>query len=504
MFVDNFSPMELKPSVNLRQQLVLSPRLYQSLKILRLSASDLMELIQKELNENPTLEMPEPSDLDLEPSGSSAEMPEDRELWRDMAAANRGETSPGRRDPLRTAAVAGVVELAASPVTLCDHLSTQLNLLPLKDEQRCAAMAIIGNLDDDGYLREPIPEIAATIERPPEDIEAMLKIVQDFDPPGIAARSLEECLAIQLEQMNAGELAKQIAARHLPQLARSAYGEIAKELKVPVARVEQAASLIRSLNPSPGSLFEISPPAARIIPDVYVSRGQGRARVLANREMLPSLHVSDLYRQIADAARAGTPKPGRSPAAPAGGPATATDLGTAPADQETIDYIRKKVREASRLIRDVNQRRATVTKVARAIADAQPDFMEKGPDYLRPLSLDDIAAGLEVHPSTVSRAVLGKYMSTPYGIFEFRFFFSAGYSSCGESGKGLAATAVKKRLKKMIKAEDPARPLSDQKLTGLLRQDGIPISRRTVAKYREEMMIPASWDRKKKVLPERS
>lgn len=490
--------MELKPTLRVRQQLALSPRLYHSLKILRLSATDLMALIQKELDENPTLEMPEPSDLASEPISSGAGMLGEQELWRDMAAANSGESPLGRRDPLRADNVASAVELAASPVSLCDHLSMQLNMLPLKEEERCAAMAIIGNLDEDGYLREPLVEIAATVDRSVEDIEAALRIVQSFDPPGIAARSLEECLIIQLEQMNSQGIATQIAEKHLPQLARGAYGDIAKELKVPVARVERAATLIRSLNPSPGSLFDSSPPAARVIPDVYVSKGAGRARVLANREILPSLHVSNFYRQIAEAAKAGASKKDSSGGVSAGGPEAGSPEAPAIADPETADYIRNKVRDASRLIHDVNQRRTTVAKVARAIADAQPDFMEKGPDYLRPLSLDDIAAKLDVHPSTISRAVLGKYMSTPHGIFEFRYFFSAGYSSCGECGQGLAATAVKKRLKKIIEAEDPRRPLSDQKLTNLLKQDDIPISRRTVAKYREEMGIPPSWDRKKK------
>lgn len=463
--------MELKPTVEARQQLALSPRLYQSLKVLRLSAADLLSLIQKELNENPTLELPEPSDFDLEAVSAGTGQAAEQELWRDLEAAHRDEYAPARRDPFRAGAPARALDLAASPVTLADHLSLQLNLLRLSDRKHRAALAVIGSLDDDGYLREPIAEIAATTNRPAAEIEEALAIVQGFDPPGIAARSLEECLVIQLKQMNAGKLAIEIAEMFLPQVAKGAFTEIARELKVPSARVRRAVELIRGLNPSPGSLFDINPPAAAVIPDVYVNMEEGRVRVLANREILPSLHVSRMYREMA-----------KDAAAAAG------------ADKQTVSYIKSKMREASRLIRDINERRATVTKVAQAIAQAQPEFFRQGPEHLRPLTLDDIAARLEVHPSTISRAILGKYMSTPFGIFEFRFFFSSGYSS-REAG-GLAATAVKKRLKNIIDEEDRQRPLSDQKLTGLLKKDGIPISRRTVAKYREEMEIPASWERK--------
>lgn len=454
--------MELNHTLQTRQQLALSPRLYQSLKVLRLSAHELQDLIQHELDENPTLEIPEPADFDLG-SGQGAEM----DLWRDLAATARDEGAAPRRDPMRIA----LADLAASPVTLSDHLTLQLNLKQLREAERRTALAIIGSLDEDGYLREPVEEIAATIDRPVAAIGSALKTVQSFDPAGVAARSLEECLTIQLEQMGASALAKQIVRNYLPQVAKSAYGEIAKSLSVPVGRVERAVAVIRGLNPSPGSLFDTNPPAGAVIPDVFINRERGRVRVLANREILPSLHVSRLYRQMADSA------------------------GQVKADAETIAYIKTKIREASRLIRDIDQRRTTVTKVARAIAEAQPEFFEKGSSYLRPLGLEEIAARLKVHPSTISRSILGKYMSTPYGIFEFRYFFSAGYSSCGAGG--LASTAVKKRLQKMIEEEDRRRPLSDQKLAGLLKEDDIPISRRTVAKYREEMGIPPSWDRKK-------
>ncbi|MHB1390432.1 MAG: RNA polymerase factor sigma-54 [Thermoleophilia bacterium] len=471
--------MELKPKIQTRQQLALSPRLYQSLKVLRLSAHELQEVIQKELDENPTLEIPEPADFDVDLGRVESEGAIERELWRDLAAAGRDEGAADRRDPMRPSQGVNAAELTASPVTLAEHLTVQLNLARLSPRQHRVALAIIGNLDEDGYLRETAADIAANINHSVTGVEDVLQVVQGFDPPGIAARSLEECLIIQLRQLRAGELARQIVEHHLPYVARGDMAGIARSLHVPVARVQRAVSVIRDLNPSPGSLFDSNPAAAAVIPDVYVIRDKGRIRVLANRELVPSLHVSQLYRQIADSAK----KTGSPP------------------DQETADYIKTRIRKASRLIRDIDQRRATVTRVARAIAEAQPEFFTEGPGSLRPLALNDIASKLKVHPSTISRAILDKYMSTPWGIMEFRYFFSAGYAGSGAAG--MAATAVKKRLQQLIEDEDLLRPFSDQKLATLLKQRQIPISRRTVAKYREEMSIPPSWDRKRKAARQR-
>lgn len=458
--------MELKPALktspSVSQQLVLSPRLYQSLSILRLGAQELQELIQKELVENPTLEIPEPSEMDQE-HGNTAE----RELWDDYLGTHRSEG--GSYSGSGEATAAG--ELTASPVTLTEHLTMQLELESLDDRQRRIGLAIIGSLDEDGYLREPLADLAETIARPVSEIEDVLTLVQHFDPPGVAARNLAECLANQLEQMESGETAVRIARDFLPEVARGAYADIARSLSVSTTRVRNAVKLIRSLCPSPGSLFDTSPPASIIIPDVYARPDRsGRVRVLANKEILPSLRLSRLYKEMAEA-------------------------GNGAADKETTLYVKEKIQDAARLIRDIDHRRTTVTKVARAITESQPDFFILGPEHLRPLGLEEIAARLDVHPSTVSRAILGKYMSTPYGIFEFRYFFSAGYAT--SSGEGLSATAVKKRMKGLIDSEDSNHPLSDQKLVDKLQEFGLDISRRTVAKYREALGIPASWERKK-------
>lgn len=453
--------MELKPSLAARPQLSLSPRLYQSLKILRLTAADLQQLIQEELNENPVLEMPEPSDF-----GSREDSHSERELWHDFLAS-RSRDAAARGDG---SAPLNPPELAASPVTLADHLTLQLDLEELDGPRRHAGLAIIGSLDDDGYLRDNTLEIAAATGVARADIEAALVTVQRFDPPGVAARSLEECLLLQLGQIGGNRLAGQIIRSHLPRVARGAFAEIAREIAAPVARVRQAVALIRSLNPSPGSLFDTGPPAGAIVPDVFVDISQGQVQVIPNRELLPPLRLSRLYRDMA---------------------ADGDSL-----DRDTRKFVKSKLREATCLIRDIEQRRATVTDVARAIAEAQREFFRQGPGSLKPLSLDDVAGALKVHPSTISRAVLGKYMSTPYGVFELRYFFAAGYAAA--DGKHLAATAIKKRLSRLIAGEDPRRPLSDRKLADLLKVEKIDISRRTVAKYREAAGTPPSWMRKQR------
>ncbi len=447
--------MKIKPSLSVRQQQKLSPRLYQSLKILRPDAAALQELIRKELYENPVLEIPEPADFD---TGS----PPGPALWRDyeMAARQTGSRSMRTGRP-----AAGPAELAASPVTLADHLTLQLDLARLSPARRRLGLAIIGSLDGDGYLRDPLRDVARAGGGTAAETRKVLRIVQEFDPPGVAARNLEECLMIQLKQMGAGKTALAIAEKHLGQVARGASRDIARELGAPAGRVEKAIALIRSLSPSPGSLFDASPPAAAVIPDVFIQVSQGRVQVLANPELTPALKVNPIYKNMAGAAEAAT-----------------------------RDFIKSRLASAGRLIRDVNKRRTTLIKVSRAIAKAQPAFFDSGPEYLKPLTLDRIAAALGVHPSTVSRAIMGKYMSTPFGVFEFSYFFSAGYAAAGGN---LAASAIKKRLVSLIAGEDSRRPFSDQRLADLLKKEYISISRRTVAKYRQQAAIlPASQRRK--------
>lgn len=426
------------------------------MKILRMSAQDLIELLQKELNENPALEIPEPADY-----GSDTVMAAERRLWDDHSRADSGGSHRGGRP-------ANVSDLAVSPVTLADHLTLQLDLEGLPPEEHRIGLALIGSLGDSGYLRDSVECVAGTLNQPVRRVESVLAVIQSFDPPGIACRSLEECLLLQVRQMKGGKLAEKIITSCLPLVARNAYTEIARAVSAPAPSVEKAVALIRELNPVPGSLFDTSPPAGAIIPDVFTYKDETGVKVLPNRETLPSLKLNQTYRELAQ---------------------------SGDASPDTIEYIKDRIKDASRLIRDFQQRRATIDRVAQAIAEEQLDFFDRGPAFLRPLSVESIARKLDVHPSTISRAILGKYMNTPYGILEFRFFFSAGYSAAG--GEKLAANAVKKRISELIANEDAHKPLSDQKLADLLAAESITISRRTVAKYREEMGALPSWQRKK-------
>lgn len=448
----------LRQDTALRQQTALSPRLYQSMKILRLDARDLLDLIQRELEQNPALELPEPSAFDR-----TEALPAEQRLWQEQSRSQRQTVSRAAADDRVNA-----TELTASPVTLADHLTLQLDMAELPPRQHRIGLVIIGSLDAEGYLRDPVDCIGAATGIASQDIESVLAVVQGFDPPGVAARSLEECLLIQLRQLNAGRLARDIVEHCLPEVARSAYAEIGRRLAVPAARVERAVATIRELNPSPGSLFDTSPPAAAVIPDVFTHRSGDEITLMVNQEILPPLKLSREY----------------------------SKLGGDPAAAEAADWMKQKTREASRLIRDVRQRSRTISRVAAAIVTAQAEFFRRGPDHLRPLLVEDVARSLEVHPSTVSRAILGKYMNTPYGIYEFKYFFSSGYSA--GDGRELAATAVKKKIGSLVRSEDTAKPLSDQKISALLAREQINISRRTVAKYRDELGILPSWQRKRR------
>lgn len=460
--------MRIKPETAIKQKAAMAPRLYQSLRILRMSAADLSDYIQQEIAENPVLEMPEPGELgEIQPvpleSGTGGET--NRELWSDLESAEPGPHGAGRV----AAPAFSSTEMAVSPETLADHLALQLDLLDLDRPGQAIGKAILGSLDEHGYLRDSVDEIARITGSEPEAVEAVLVKIQKFDPPGIAARSLEECLCLQIRQLGESEIACRIAESYLDHVARGAFAYISRQMGIPVPEVQKAVELIRSLNPAPGDSFDVSPPAASVIPDIYARLEGGRVRILPSRETMPHLRLSKLYGQIASGERA--------------------------ADRQTVEYAQGKIASASQLIGDLDRRRSTLARVAGEIAASQPEFFAKGPTRLRPLSLEEVAARLNLHPSTVSRAILGKYISTPYGVFELRYFFSGGYhASSGE----LSATAVKKKLELLIAGEDTARPLSDQKLAGLLEEQGLTLSRRTVAKYREAMGIPASRERKRR------
>lgn len=426
------------------------------LNVLRLNAVELRELIQEQLVENPAIELPDPGD-------TLGRAEAERALWDDYSRSSpegRGGAY-GREDSHDP------VELAASPESLADHLSLQLDLEELTPAQRRIGAVIIGSLDGEGYLRESIDKLAELTATTATEVKAVLEVVQGFDPAGIAARDLGECLLMQMDADQASSLPGRIVRDCLPLLARGAHCEIAQALSAGSNEVKEAILLIRELNPSPGAAFDNAPSPAAVIPDVFIRIANGGPVVLANSRVTPSLSVSRACQRMAADPETGTVE---------------------------RRYIRERIRRATELIREVEQRRLTLTEVARAIAETQQEFFQSGPERLRPACLEDVATRLDVHISTVSRAIQGKFLSTAFGIFEFKYFFPSGCATA--DGRSLAAPAIKQYLGELIGSEDNARPLSDDKLCRMLSGSGIRISRRTVAKYREEMGLPSSYERR--------
>jgi RNA polymerase sigma-54 factor len=356
----------------------------------------------------------------------------------------------------------------SAPLTLGDHLRSQLSVSVIADDIRDAAETIIGNLDEDGYLTAPLEEIAAMGEHTQEQIEAALRAVQSLDPAGVGARDLRECLLLQLESRNAkGSVAWQIVANHLRLVETRQLRELAKVLGRPAEHIEIAVHVIKRLNPRPGLRY--SGPGARVVePDVYFTKDGDNWIIQMNDEEIPQLRLNSQYRKMLD-----------------------RDQG---ATKDVRDYVRERYTSAIQLMKNIEQRKQTILKVCESIVRRQTDFLAQGLDYLKPMMIKEVAEEVGVHPSTVSRAVASKYVHTPQGVFELRYFFSEAVQ--GPQGSGTPLLLLKRRVKKMIEEEDSAHPLTDEQITAMLQASGIQVTRRTVAKYREDMKIPSTHQRR--------
>ena len=356
----------------------------------------------------------------------------------------------------------------SAPFTLGDHLRSQLSVSLLSDDVRDAAETIIGNLDEDGYLTASLEEIAAMGEHTQEQIEAALKVVQSLEPAGVGARDLRECLLLQLESRNARDgVAWQIVANHLKLLETRQFRELAKVLGRPTEHIDIAVKVIRRLNPRPGLRY--SGPGARTVePDVYFIKDGDQYVIQMNDEEIPQLRLNSQYRKMLD-----------------------RDNG---ASKDVRDYVRERYTSAIQLMKNIEQRKQTILKVCESIVRRQTEFLAQGLDYLKPMMIKEVAEEVGVHPSTVSRAVASKYVHTPQGVFELRYFFSEAVQ--GPSGSGTPLLLLKRRVKKMIEDEDGAHPLTDEQITAMLQASGIQVTRRTVAKYREDMKIPSTHQRR--------
>jgi len=464
--------MELSHRPELRHKVTLSPQVYQGLSILAMPIVDLQHLIEVEMLENPVLEVDESDTEPVEGEEPPEKAEEDERSWDEWLEMyedldSMEPTAP--RDP--NAETANTEDFVGGVQTFDDYLLDQLALLDIPDDVARAGAAVIGSLDADGFFVSTLEEVAALAGVSAAVAEQGLKAVQQLDPPGVGARDLTEALCLQMEFLGLDEpLVMRIIKNHLDDVASNHYRKIARALKVDETEVRRLVDTLRALNPRPAGAFSPGPSPGYIVPDVTVRRFDDEWLITSNNEAVPALRVSPRYRSML--------KSGSS------------------ADDETRKYLKDKIRSAESFIKNVDRRKDTVTRITQIILEVQSEFFEDGKGLLRPLRLEDVAVEIGVHLSTVSRGVTGKYMATPYGLFELKHFFSGGYRT--KQGMDVAATSIKQRLREMVRDEDPAKPESDQRLAEMLSAEGVTVARRTVAKYREELGIEPSWARRRR------
>jgi len=538
--------VDLRLSMRLGQQMVMTPQLQAAIKLLQMNRMELTETIQQELMENPLLEeQVDMSELDqkkaeIEAKESSSEKVEevqpetskdpefDWDAYLEQSFSYTGKSTGGLGFDPNQEDGPGFEAMATKTETLSDHLLNQINLSDFSEKEREIATDIVGTLDEWGYLREPLETISSDKSYVPAEAELVLRMVQEFDPPGVGARDLKECLLLQLRVLkfrfkSHKELLKQLIESHLPNLEKKNFKVIAKDMGLELEELGELIELLQELEPRPGRPFvEIENPY--ISPDIYIVKMNEEYIISMNEDGLPKLKISNLYRSILqtmpEAKKILTTAHQKSkesveaelatlvnstverPEAilgPDGLPSeSAAALVPAEAAKKVAEdpraYIQSKLRGALWLIRSIHQRQRTIYKVTESIVKNQRDFLEHGISNLRPMVLKDIAADIGMHESTISRVTSNKYVHTPQGIFELKFFFSSAIQRT--NGDEIAAESVKDKIRHIVKNEDETNPISDQGIVEALRKQGIEIARRTVAKYREILGILPSSQRK--------
>jgi RNA polymerase sigma-54 factor len=480
----------LYQGTQLRQELKINPRLYQAMDLLYMPLLDLQQHIKQEMLNNPFLEMEEPAVTEEEVTvkdeqKEKEEQKEQDEInWEDILLD--GFDTGGRRAEYEQREYYEPVTVEKRD--LYDHLREQLMLLSLSIRQLLIGEEIIGNIDEDGYLTCPIEEVEKSLnswiidEQAVDDesgeimapvsaseVEQMLRVVQGFEPPGIGARNLRECLLLQMRDAKQEDTrAYQIVDRHFDQLLNHRRSEISKEMGISPREVQEAEDEIKKLDPKPG--LKYAPPSDDyIVPDLVVEKIDGEYMVFLNDTSLPRLRLSRTYREIAKDKNK--------------------------FKGENKDFISSKLNSANWMIQAIEQRRQTMLKVMNFIVDRQREFFEKGVQYLKPLTLREVAEVINMHESTVSRVTNEKFVQTPRGVLPLKYFFSSGLSTT--SGEDVSARGIKARIQKLVGDEDSRRPLTDQAIVNILREEGIQIARRTVAKYRDQLHILSARMRKR-------
>lgn len=499
---------EIKQSLKLGQHLVMTPQLQQAIKLLQLNRLEMQELINQELVENPCLEElgeldqyeeePESGDANnlenmeadsaegktaeelLSPTGDDKIVDGKQEIdWEEyMENFASGPALPSTREIPDE--LPNYENMVAQTTDLVGHLEWQVSMSDLAEDERRLARMIIGNMSDDGFFIGSLEDIARELQFDLEDAEEVLKIIQRFDPIGVCARNVRECLLVQASLLfDKDHLVVKIIENHLEDLEKRNIAAVTRGTGAPEDDVKEAARQIKEeFDPKPGRSFGGGSDTHYITPDVYVYKIADDFAIQLNEDGLPKLRVSAYYKKILIQAKAEAKAHGK------GDP------------KLTKDYLQDKLRAAVWLIKSIHNRQKTIYRVMESIVKHQRDFFDKGVHFLKPMVLREVASDIGVHESTISRVTTNKYVHTPVGTFELKYFFNSGISS-GDGSGDVASESVKEKIRSLIGKEDSKRPLSDQKLVELLQEDGIEIARRTVAKYRESMNILSSARRKK-------
>jgi RNA polymerase sigma-54 factor len=475
--------MEMRQQLKMTQQLVMTPQLQQAIKLLQLTRLELQDVVRLELEENPLLEesieveeVREPESLEIaekenEPEQSGDEFHEvetgedtlrDWDSYLDGYNYSSGEQFSGEDER------PSFESMLTRKGTLIDHLLWQLHMGRFSQDEVLIGEEIIGNIDESGYLRASEEEIAQACNFDSEKVPPVLERIKEFDPTGVGARDLRECLLIQARFLGMqGSVVERILLDHLNDLETRKYKQIARDLGVDINQVLMASKIIAGFDPRPGRIYG-SEEVQYISADIFVYKVGEEYVVMLNDEGLPNLRLSPYYSEV---------------------------KGNANVDSRAEEYINDKVRSAMWLIKSIQQRQRTIYKVAKSIIRFQREFLDQGIEYLRPLVLRDVADDIGMHESTISRVTTNKYMQTPQGLFELKYFFNSGLST--SEGDFVASESVKNRIKEIIEKEDPRKPLSDQKIAELLSGQTVNIARRTVTKYRELLRIGSSSERKR-------
>jgi RNA polymerase sigma-54 factor len=471
--------LQLRQNLKLTQQLVMTPQLQQAIKLLQLSRLELVQTVQEALLENPILEErlnQNEGEEDLEPQKGERESFQEVNVnensllknaeWDDyLGVFSSSSRQAGEREVPEE--MNSLETIYAAKPSLESHLSWQLHLSNLSEQEKAIGEIIIGNLDSDGYLSLSSEELSETYNYSLEHIENIVKQLQFFDPVGVASRNLQECLKVQLQFLEEDEaILYQLVEDHLHDIENYRYQKLADKFKIPLEYLDEYIGVIKNLDPRPGASLN-SGETFYVSPDAYVYKYDDEFIIILNDDGFPDIQVNPYYLEVLSGKKS-----------------------------QYKHFVQEKTREAMWLIKSIHQRQRTLYKVLESIVTFQRDFFEKGVSYLKPLVLKDVAEDIEVHESTVSRVTTNKYISSPFGIFELKYFFNSGLGVDG--GGQVASESVKAAIKKLISEEDPAHPLSDKKLVDILHKDlQVNIARRTIAKYREALTIPSSTKRKK-------